>query len=310
MTDEEIEEAHEALEKLGEHDQEYLAEQLGGELGDYRYDSDSLCCIVRPQPLFSHGFWPPVVIPRPDRDSERVGDAGGTDLGASEGTEWHATAVENHVPARSPRQSAPHWSDQPPHVGESPTGVRSEKTPTDRDSERVRRRRRGVFRDGNRRAVETTINTVTPTTEMHVPGALAARVPPATPPARFVGLLITLGIREGVGEIRRFSVSPESFLTGSCERSEWVAETAMSAVGEHPTDRDSERVGGAGGGCPRVAFEALSTIQNLGNPPPKRTFRCARRESPAHFARGILPTSAPERCARPQKQPSYPTDGN
>jgi hypothetical protein len=40
MTDEEIEEAREALEELRKHDREYLAEQLGGDPDDYRHDAD------------------------------------------------------------------------------------------------------------------------------------------------------------------------------------------------------------------------------------------------------------------------------
>lgn len=40
MTDEEIEQAREALEKLREHDREYLAEQLSGDPDDYRHDAD------------------------------------------------------------------------------------------------------------------------------------------------------------------------------------------------------------------------------------------------------------------------------
>lgn len=38
MTDEELEEAREALEELREHDREYFAEELGGEPDDYRHD--------------------------------------------------------------------------------------------------------------------------------------------------------------------------------------------------------------------------------------------------------------------------------
>ena len=38
MTDEELEEAREALEELREHDREYLAEELRGEPDDYRHD--------------------------------------------------------------------------------------------------------------------------------------------------------------------------------------------------------------------------------------------------------------------------------
>ena len=40
MTDAELAEAREALEELRESDRDYLAEQLGGEPEDYRYDAE------------------------------------------------------------------------------------------------------------------------------------------------------------------------------------------------------------------------------------------------------------------------------
>ena len=40
MTDEELEEAREAIEELRVRDREYLAEELGGDPEDYRHDAE------------------------------------------------------------------------------------------------------------------------------------------------------------------------------------------------------------------------------------------------------------------------------